>query len=99
MSGAVNNAPQLKILLNQNVIRWVIENILTKGRYKTAEECKWPFLSWLISGLAWNSLWSTSAGLRMAGLKYISKIRPGVIGLGVMRGLGTVAAWIQVSAP
>ena len=53
MSGAVNNAPQLKILLNQNVIRWVIENMPTKERYKTAEECKWPFYFMAHGALTW----------------------------------------------
>ena len=37
--------------------------------------------------------------VQVAGLKYINNIRLGVIGLGVMGGLGTEAAWNQVSAP
>ena len=65
-----------------------------KEKNKAAKGGKWPFLALLIGEFAWDSLWAISAGLRMAGLKYINEIQPWVTGWGVMGGLGTEAARI-----
>ena len=80
MSGAVSNGSQLKILLNLDLIRCVIRNIPKRERSKSDDKGKWPFFSRLIGGVAWSSLWSISAGLRMAVLWSTDEVRPWAIG-------------------
>src|SRR5258706_7199106 len=79
-SGAVNNASQLKKPLNLNLIIWVIRTIPKKVRSKSVDKGKWLFFSTLIGKIAWNSLWSISAGLRMAVLWSTDNIEPWAIG-------------------
>src|SRR5258706_1580867 len=75
-SGAVNNASQLKKPLNLNLIILVIRNIPKKERSKSVEKGKWLFFSRLIGGIAWNPLWSTSTGIKMAVLWSTDDIKP-----------------------
>ena len=74
MSGAVDNAPQLKKIVNLDLIICSIVNMPKKERCKSTEKGKWPLLSRLCAGLAQGSSWSISAGLKMAGLKLINVI-------------------------
>src|SRR5258706_6516111 len=79
-SGAVNNASQLKKPPNLNLIIWVIRNIPIKERSKSVEKGKWLFFSRLIGGIAWNPLWSTSTGFKMAVLGSTDDMKPWEIG-------------------
>src|SRR5258706_15202459 len=75
-SGAVNNASQLKIPWNLNLIIWVIRNIPKGERSKSVEKGKWLFFSRLIGGIAWNPLWSTCTGFKVAVLWSTDEIKP-----------------------
>ena len=75
-SGAVSNASQLKILLELDLIIWVIKNIPKKERSRSVNKGESPFFSGLIGWFAWTSLWSISPGLRMAVLWSIEETKP-----------------------